>query len=153
MKNEKSLNVLLVEDDKMNAEVLKKFIKSNAKVDELEVQTINEVDRVLTEIQKSELKPQVIILSEPANGKIKFANEVPSRINQIKKLIPASEVIVLSTPNKVETVIDTFRSGAYDVVLKDEHTSKNVVNSIHRFLTGREEKSAAKKQKELSTTY
>src|SRR5580765_2832543 len=114
MKNEKNLNVLLVEDDKMNAEILKKFIKTNAKVDGLEVQTINEVDRVLSEIQKSDVKPHVIILSEPTHCKIKFGNEVPSRIHQIKKLIPSSEVIVLTTPNKVEAVIDTFRSGAYD---------------------------------------
>ena len=149
MKNEKSLNVLVVEDDKLNAEILRKFIKSNVKVSDIEVQTIHNADSILDEIKKSEMKPHVVILSEPSLGKIKFASEIPSRINQIKKVNPLSEVIVLATPDKVVQVIDTFRSGAFDVVLKDEHTEKNVVNSLHRYLNRQDENIAVKKQTAL----
>lgn len=153
MKNEKSLNVLVVEGNKLNGEVLSKFIKSNAKVDSMEVQTINEVDGVLDEIKRNDVKTHMVILSEPEHSKSKFADEVQSCINQIKKVSPESKVVVLSTPTKVEGAIEFFRSGAYDVVLKDQHASKNVVNSINRFEKRREEKWAGKKQSELSNTY
>ena len=153
MKNEKSLNVLVVEDNKLNAEVLSKFIKTNAKVDNIEVQTLQEVDRVTDEIKRNEVKPHMVILSEPSQGKIKFTSEIPARISQIKKVSPASQVVVLSTPNKMEAILETFRSGAFDVVVKDEHASKNVVNSIHRFLNSQDENTAFKKQRELATAH
>lgn len=149
MKNVKSLNVLVVEGDKLNAEALRKFIKVNARIEELSLEIIHEADRFLDEIKKKAVKPHFVILSEPVHGKIKFATEVPSRINEIKKISPASKIIVLSTFNNVETVIETFRSGAYDVVLKEKHASKNVVNSINRFLNSQEEETDDKKQREL----
>ena len=58
-------------------------------------------------------------------------------------------MIVLATPDKVVQVIDTFRSGAFDVVIKDEHTEKNVVNSLHRYLNRQDENIAVKKQTAL----
>ena len=153
MKNESKLNVLVVEDNKLNGEVLSKYIKANVDVEEMEVQTIHQAERLLDEIKVKEVKPHIVILSEPAQDKIKFTDEIPSRIKQIKKVSPASEVIILSTPNKVETILENFRAGAFDVVVKDEHGSKNITKSIQRFFNNQTEKVLVGKQREHVTTY
>ena len=149
MKNEKNLYVLLVEHDKSNAEYLSKFIASHVKGPELTLETIYDADEAIDEIKRNSAKPQLVILSEPENGKVTFNAELERRIEQVKKENPDTGVIVLSAAGKTETIIDTFRAGAYDMVFKDEKAPKNLVNSILRFVGGTKPAIVFKKRKEL----
>lgn len=131
MKNENNFTILLIEKDQLIIELIKKYIISHTKIQSLSIESISDPDHVFNIFKKHHSKPNLIILSEPVQH-IQFSKEIPSRIQQIKKVSPDTEVLIISNPLNVEQVLYTFRSGAFDLIIKDEHTNKNILNAIHR---------------------
>lgn len=121
-----ALNLFIVDDNKMVVTGLKNYLKDKfGKA--LNISTFATGEECLNNLDED---TNVVILDyflEDKNG-----NEV---LKSIKKMNPDTEVIMLSSNEEVGVIIESFRLGAKDFVVKDIGAWEKIIQLVNRIFT------------------
>jgi DNA-binding NarL/FixJ family response regulator len=85
-------------------------------------------------IEKLCLKPDVVILDYVLSTPDKDTLDGVQTLMIIKKTIPDTQVIMLSARESIEVATNTLKLGAFDYVIKNQNTFKNLKVGIKKIL-------------------
>lgn len=121
MENE-IINLFIIDDDEFSSKILKKHL--NDKFGEsINVSTFSSGRSAL---EKIDHLTTIVILDYYLDGE--NGNDI---LKAIKENNPKTEVIMLSSNEDVTIVIESFRKGATDYVVKGEKSSKKITRIIY----------------------
>jgi two-component system, OmpR family, response regulator len=109
-----NIKLFLVDDDALYLKALEIEFLENAN---FEIETFQSGEAVLIALDK---KPDIIILDYHLNSIDKDAKNGLQTLDAIKKINPSSEVIMLSSQDKIEVAIECMHHKALDYVIKSE---------------------------------
>ena len=127
----KDFSIYIVEDDEWYSELLRHHLELNP---DYKIKTFNSGEKLLNALHE---KPDVITLdySLPnTNG--------AQLLSYLKKEIPDTEVVIISSQEDISTALSLLKDGAYDYLVKDGETKDKIWQTI----THIREKSALKKE-------
>jgi two-component system response regulator AtoC len=116
----KLYKIFSVEDDSIYRRLIQHRISMNNDID---IESFADGNSLLQNIYK---KPHVLILdlNLPDLGGIEV-------VNTFKEKLPDCLIIVLSSQDKVELVVNTLKSGVYDYILKDDYALDRLWLSVN----------------------
>ena len=124
--NAQATNVFIVDENQqmdrdLKQTLTKKFGKS------LHISTFHTAESCLKMIDKNTRVAILVSFKEVARKN--------AMLKSIKTINPKTEVIILSHNDNVENIIESFRSGAADYVIKDSNAYRKVIADIYWKLT------------------
>jgi two-component system OmpR family response regulator len=125
-------SIFIVEDEMMQREML---VDHLSKMSHYEVKAFETGEDCLAAIQAG-ARPVIIFLDYYLNSVKKEARDGLEILTDIKKLSPASEVVMLSGQDKIEVAVDVMKYGAFDYIVKGEsayYRAEKAVFNIYRF--------------------
>lgn len=137
MKNEKIINLFIIEDNALYATALKQFLQTNLEnftyaVSITEFKTSESCTEALN--KNKHIKPDIIILDYFLNNQSTEAMNGLNAMFHLKIFHPEVEVIFLSSQDKMEVAVESLRTGAFDYIVKDEFAFQNVLSSVRECL-------------------
>jgi DNA-binding NtrC family response regulator len=114
-------NIIIIEDDKWYAELLKHHLELNPDY------SITCYEDGLTFLNKTRNVPDVISIDYSMPG---LNGE--ELLKRIKIKFPTSEIVVISGQEDIATAVKLINLGAYDYLTKDEETKNRLWNTILR---------------------
>jgi len=122
--------IFIVDDDPVLAEMLKDHL---SKMTSYEVSVFETGEECLKYISD---KPGIIFLDFYLNSVQKDAMNGLEILQEIKKIDPDVDVVILSGQDKIEVAVKTIQYGAFDYIVKGEsafYRAEKVVFNIYRF--------------------
>src|SRR5688572_8168351 len=122
--------IFIVDDDPVLAEMLKDHL---SKMTSYEVSVFETGEECLKYISD---KPGIIFLDFYLNSVQKDAMNGLEILQEIKKIDPDVDVVILSGQDKIEVAVKTIQYGAFDYIVKGEsafYGAEKVVFNIYRF--------------------
>lgn len=139
-----SLKIFVVDDDKMQREMVSDHLKAKPGYDVSTFETGEEMVKRLGE------QPDVIILDYHLNSVNKDAAEGIDVLQRIKKEEDSkTEVIMYSGQDSLEVAVNTMRYGAFDYVVKNETAFHRIDGAIGKMLRLREAELDAARYKRM----
>jgi DNA-binding NtrC family response regulator len=124
----KNTNIIfLVDDEPIQNEMLKDYISERFNY---EIKTYTSGEDAIKDLH---LNPDVVVLDFHLNSHIPTAKNGVEVLKDIKALVPATQVIMLSGQDKLDVAVDSMKYGAYDYVIKGETAfsrTENILNNI-----------------------
>ena len=133
MKNEKIINLFIVEDDIIYATALKQFLQTNLKNFNynISIQEFKTGESCIGWLDcYNSIKPDIIILDYFLNSRLTHAMNGVDALSQIKIYFPEVKIILHSGQQKMEVAVQALKAGAFDYVVKNEFGFMNVLNAI-----------------------
>jgi two-component system OmpR family response regulator len=109
-----NIKLFLVDDDALYLKALEIEFLENAN---FEIEIFQSGEACIKALDK---KPDIIILDYHLNGIDKDAKNGLQTLDAIKKINPSSEVIILSSQDKIDVAIECMHHKALDYVIKSE---------------------------------
>jgi len=128
MQQEEALSVFVVEDDPVYASVLKYDLEVDPIISVEIFHTGEDCIRHLSE------KPDVVLVDFSLKGK---ANGLDV-LKEVKSMNEATEVIFLSSQEKIEVAIDSMKYGALDYIIKNDSAFPKIKELVKRINTFRQ---------------
>lgn len=123
----KDVNIFIVDDDKMQCELLKDYLLKNHNY---RIDIYNTGEECLQHLNDN---PEIIFLDYTLSSENKNAKNGMEILRSIKNRLPSAEVVMFTAQDKIEIAIDTLTHGAFDYIIKNEsafHRADNVVKNI-----------------------
>ncbi len=123
----KEVKIFIVDDDKMQCELLKDYLIKNKNYS---VSVFHTGEESLKHLDQN---PEIIFLDYTLSSEDKNAKNGMDILRAIKKRKPEAEVVMFTGQEKIEIAIDTLTHGAFDYIIKNEsafHRADNVVKNI-----------------------
>lgn len=114
--DQKNITIFLVDDDAMYLKSLEFQFRQNPN---LKIETFLTGEAC---IEKLFLKPDIIILDYILSTPNKTSLTGPQTLVKIKKILPNTQVIMLSAMESAEVATNSLKLGAFDYVIKDKNT-------------------------------
>lgn len=121
------VNIFIVDDDKMQCELLKDYLKTNYNY---RVDVFHTGEECLKHLNEN---PEVIFLDYTLSSEDPKAKNGVQILRSIKQKLPTAEVVMFTAQDKIEVAINTLTHGAFDYILKNEsafHRAGNAVKNI-----------------------
>lgn len=151
MNKEKQISIFIVEDNKVFALALKADIETSFANMSVMIH-IFETGETCMEKFKEE-KPQVVILDYHLNSKNPVAADGIKVLDWIKKENYETNVIMLTTNDRIDIASKSFSHGAYDYVVKSETQFKKINYSLLNLFKMMKAKSDVRKYKHYSVFF
>lgn len=122
--------IFIVDDDPVLAEMLKDHL---SKMTNYEIRIFEKGEDCLDQIH---LKPGIVFLDFYLNSVDKNAMDGLEILQEIKKVDPEIDVVMLSGQDKIEVAVKTMQYGAFDYIVKGEsafYRAEKAVFNIYRF--------------------
>ncbi|MFN5223447.1 MAG: response regulator [Bacteroidota bacterium] len=122
--------IFIVDDDPVLAEMLKDHL---SKMTSYEIHVFEKGEDCL---EKMNLKPGIVFLDFYLNSVDKDAMDGLEILQEIKKVDPEVDVVMLSGQDKIEVAVKTMQYGAFDYIVKGEsafYRAEKAVFNIYRF--------------------
>jgi len=122
--------IFIVDDDPVLAEMLKDHLLKMTSYDVSIYETGEDCLKNITE------KPGIIFLDFYLNSVNKDAMDGLEVLQEIKKIDPDVDVVILSGQDKIEVAVKTMQYGAFDYIVKGEsafYRAEKVVFNIYRY--------------------
>ena len=122
--------IFIVDDDPVLAEMLKDHL---SKMTSYEVKIFDTGEECLKNIGE---RPGIIFLDFYLNSVNKEAMDGLEVLQEIKKVDPEVDVVILSGQDKIEVAVKTMQYGAFDYIVKGEsafYRAEKVVFNIYRY--------------------
>ncbi len=127
----KTHTVFLVDDDSAHTQMLKDHLSSKLNV---HLTTFSSGEDCLNNLHQ---KPDVVVLDYHLNSTKKEAQNGLEILKKLKAASPETEVIMLSSQDKIEVAVEIMKHGAFDYVIKGEsafvRTQNIILNIIKSF--------------------
>ncbi|MDP1745843.1 MAG: response regulator [Bacteroidota bacterium] len=128
MPDQKDITIFLVDDDAMYLKSLEFQFRQNPN---LKIETFLTGEAC---IEKLFLKPDVIILDYILSTPNKITLTGPQTLVKIKKILPSTQVIMLSAMESAEVATNSIKLGAFDYVIKDHNTFPRLKACVKKIL-------------------
>jgi two-component system, OmpR family, response regulator len=122
--------IFIVDDDPVLAEMLKDHL---SKMTSYEIRVFEKGEDCLNQMQ---LNPGIVFLDFYLNSVDKEAMDGLEVLQEIKKIDPEVDVVMLSGQDKIEVAVKTMQYGAFDYIVKGEsafYRAEKAVFNIYRF--------------------
>ena len=122
--------LFIVDDDPVLAEMLKDHL---SKMTNYEVKIFDTGEECLKNMGE---KPGIVFLDFYLNSVNKDAMDGLEVLQEIKKVDPETDVVILSGQDKIEVAVKTMQYGAFDYIVKGEsafYRAEKVVFNIYRY--------------------
>ncbi|MDQ3050784.1 MAG: response regulator [Bacteroidota bacterium] len=122
--------IFIVDDDPVLAEMLKDHL---TKMTSYDVYVFDSGEECLKNLSE---KPGIIFLDYYLNSVNKDAMDGLEILQDIKKVDPEVDVVILSGQDKIEVAVKTMQYGAFDYIVKGEsafYRAEKVVFNIYRY--------------------
>jgi DNA-binding NarL/FixJ family response regulator len=133
MENEKRINLIIIEDNALFATALKQYLLTGFEKIQIRanIQMFKNSETCLDWISHiGNIKPDIIIMDYFLNSQYNESVDGLKAMFNLKLVKPNAEVIFLSSQDKVEVAVEALRMGAFNYIVKNEHSFKNVFESI-----------------------
>lgn len=127
MSKSKNTLIFIVDDDIIQRELLKDHLTLKTKY---KLRAFSSGEECL---ENMSLKPSIIFLDYDLSSSNSGSKNGMEILGIIKKLHPATEVVMFSGQEKIEVAVNTMVNGAFDYIIKSESAfvrAENVVNNI-----------------------
>ena len=145
MNKKNQINIFIVEDNKVFTLALKTDIENAFPNFPIKIQSF-ETGEECMKIFKDE-KPQIVILDYHLNSNFPNAADGIKVLDWIKKENSETNVIMLTSEDKIEIAIKSFHHGASDYVVKTETKFRKVNYSLFMLIKMMDAKKEAKRLK------
>jgi len=84
-------------------------------------------------IENIKLKPNLVILDYNLNPQPPHSMNGPDVLRRLRNISPKTKVVMLSSRDTQQAVVDTMKLGAYSYILKDTEAImaiKNIINTL-----------------------
>ncbi|MFM7078255.1 MAG: response regulator [Bacteroidota bacterium] len=122
--------IFIVDDDPVLAEMLKDHL---SKMTSYKIQIFETGEDCLKQMDQ---KPGIVFLDFYLNSVNKDAMDGLDILQEIKKIDPEVDVVMLSGQDKIEVAVKTMQYGAFDYIVKGEssfYRAEKAVFNIYRF--------------------
>lgn len=122
--------IFIVDDDPVLAEMLKDHL---SKMTSYQIKIFETGEDCLNHLQE---KPGIVFLDFYLNSVNKDAMDGLDVLQEIKKIDPDIDVVMLSGQDKIEVAVKTMQYGAFDYIVKGEssfYRAEKAVFNIYRF--------------------
>jgi protein TonB len=113
---EKKQIIYIVDDEPMQQEMLKDHL--SGKMAGSEILTFGTGEACLEEIKKK--KPTIVFLDYNLDSQVKGAMDGLAVLEEIKKLSPETEVVMISGQDRIEVADKALKLGAFNYIKKDD---------------------------------
>jgi two-component system OmpR family response regulator len=128
MEREQSHSIYLVDDNKTYLGMLEKLLKQKLNK-KFSFKVFNTGEECLQELRTT--SPDVVVLDYHLNGVSSQAAHGLRILQSIKNLSKHTQVIMLSSQEKLEIAVDSMKWGAYDYVVKNETAFVKITHLIN----------------------
>lgn len=119
--NAQGMNIFIVdENQQMDKELTQTLTKRFGK--SLNISTFHTAESCLRKVDTNTRFAILVSFIE--------ADRKSAMLKSIKMINPKTEVVILSYNDDIETVIESFRAGASDYIIKDSNAKRNVISDI-----------------------
>jgi two-component system, OmpR family, response regulator len=126
MKTPYDLSIALVDDNRMYLKSLEQHL--HQKLSNTKISTFLNGEECLKNVQMEH--PDIIVLDYYLNGRSPFAKNGIEIMEEIKKIDPATKVIMISGQNKIDLAMETMKHGAFDYIIKNNNAFSHTQNAI-----------------------
>lgn len=129
----KQVNIFIVDDNKIFSLVLKAYIETTFKNMFTRIYSFETGEKCMESF--FQVLPELVILDYDLNSTSANAANGLQFLEKIKKINPGSSVIMLTSNDNIETVLESFHHGASDYVVKTESPFKKINKSISKIFS------------------
>ena len=122
--------IFIVDDDPMHADMLKDHL---SKMSDFKIITFSTGEDAVKNLH---LQPNIIFLDYYLDSVVKEAKDGLEILQEIKKLNPACDVVMMSGQDKIDVAVDVMKYGAFDYIVKGEsayYRAEKAVFNIYRY--------------------
>lgn len=141
----KSINIFIVDDNKVFSLALKADIESVFENIPIKVYLFETGEKCMRRFLQ--VMPEFVILDYYLNSKDEAADNGIKILDWIKKENNETNVILLTSDDHIDIALESFKHGASDYIVKTETQFQKINYSLLNFFKIREEKSYAKRYK------
>lgn len=124
----KEVKIFIVDDDKMQCELLKDSLQKGKTAYNISI--FHTGEECLKHLDEN---PEIIFLDYTLNSEDTKAKKGTEILRAIKRQKPETEVVMFTAQEKIEIAIDTLTHGAFDYIIKNEsafHRAEIAVKNI-----------------------
>jgi two-component system OmpR family response regulator len=125
--------IFIVEDEPFHLQMLHDHL---SKMSDFEIMDFNTGEECLKHMNEKKQYPDIVFLDYYLNSIKKDAMEGIDVLQEIKKIAPAADVVMLSGQDKIQVAVDVMRHGAFDYIVKGEsafYRAEKTVYNIYRY--------------------
>jgi DNA-binding NarL/FixJ family response regulator len=130
MTNSKKLSVVIIADNPLFAEMLKKSMVAGLEEEEISVLTINSVDQFFKELESNRIQAEAVVLDFSLNKKTTDEKPCKTVIDQLKRISPETPIVVISDEKDMMEAAMTLQYGANEYVTKDKFAFSHITNAV-----------------------
>lgn len=124
MKTNRTINIFIVDDDKMFVRSLENEIQEVFKDSKVQITTFETAETCLSKVSKG--YPDIVVLDFHLNSKFHDAMNGLQMLKEIKQKSPETDVIMLTGEDNVEIALKTLQLGASDYIVKSSTVFRKV---------------------------
>ena len=124
-------NVFIVDDEEINVEMMKDALSS--KYSRFDYTGFSTGEDCISQLDKN---PKIIFLDYWLNSQNADAMNGLQALKAIKQKSPKTEVVIVSSQDKIEVAVNVMKNGAFDYIIKGEgafHRAQQVVFNILKY--------------------
>ncbi|MEP7168397.1 MAG: response regulator [Bacteroidota bacterium] len=144
MSNNKT-KIFLVDDDPMHLQMLHDHLEQ---MSDFQIKDFTTGEECLKHIREKNETPDIIFLDYYLNSVVKDAMDGLDVLVEIKKILPQTDVVMLSGQDKIQVAVEVMKYGAFDYIVKGEsafYRAEKAVFNIYRYAKLRKNASMYKK--------
>lgn len=132
MATDKTL-IFIIEDDPIYRQMLFDHL---AQMSHLEIKDFGTGEDCLQYMREKKATPAIVFLDYYLNSIDKNARDGLDILVDIKKMLPETEVVMLSGQDKIQVAVEVMKYGSFDYIVKGEsafYRAEKAVFNIYRF--------------------
>lgn len=123
-------SIFIVDDDPIQLDMLQDHLKKQSNYDIIAFSTGEDC------LKNMHLKPNIVFLDYYLNSVVKDAMDGLDVLQEIKKVSPETDVVMLSGQDKIDVAVEVMKYGAFDYIVKGEsafYRAEKAVFNIYRY--------------------
>ena len=125
--------IYIVEDEPMHLQMLQDHL---AKMSDFEIKGFGTGEACINHLKVNKAIPDIIFLDYYLNSVVKDAMDGLDTLVELKKIVPHTDVVMLSRQDKIQVAVDVMKYGAFDYIVKGEsafYRAEQSVYNIYRY--------------------
>ena len=124
---ENSRHMFVIDDDPVQTEMIKDYLNERYV---FTLKTYSDGEAALSDLVI--FHPEMIVLDYHLNSNTPSAKNGIEVLKEIKKLSPATKVIMFTGEDNINVARESMRNGAYDYIIKGETAFNKIENTVNR---------------------
>jgi two-component system, OmpR family, response regulator len=129
----KKTKIFIVEDDPMHLQMLHDHLEQ---MSDFAIKDFGTGEECLQHIREKNETPDIVFLDYYLNSVVKDAMDGLDVLVELKKILPQTDVVMLSGQDKIQVAVEVMKYGAFDYIVKGEsafYRAEKAVFNIYRY--------------------